>query len=317
MFAAKAHRAGTTSKIFTALLLLVHAHTTLQGSKPSHLSAMGCVEEAYSAFEPLAGPPDFAVWSEAGRARIAQARLIVPPSYRPSATCSMREAACSVALHRVEGMTDAARDSSHRSSEDELQRGVGLRFSVEDMIMGKRAGAAVVQSGGHVISTCVFQECFVWLPLPTSFESVEITMFLVGHLPRGRYTHCVERVGIPLSWRSVTLVLRPSAPSDQQPERGGHEHRDSQDASWPKTSLPSAPLVLSGERDEESESVFVSRRIREGMKKRWHSMQICSLEPEHCAQNAVCLSAVDWATLGFTDGLGIGVIESAQSMRGE
>ena len=24
-----------------------------------------------------------------------------------------------------------------------------------------------------------------------------------------------------------------------------------------------------------------------------------------------------WATLGFTDGLGIGVIESAQSMRGE
>ena len=292
MFAAKAHRANSGWAL--ALLLLVHAHTPLQGSETSDLSAMGCAEDVYSAFEPLAGPPDFAVWSEAGRARITQARLIVPPSYRPSATCSTRAAACSVTLYRVEDMTDAARDSSYSSSEDEMQRGVGLRFSIEDMIMGKRAGAAVVQSGGLVIATCVFQECFVWLPLPTGFESVEITMFLVGHLPRGRYTHCVERVGIPSSWRSVTLVLRPSAPFDEHPLGGWHERRDSQDASWPRTSLPSAPSLLLAERDEESGAVFLSRRIREGLTKGWHSMQICSLEPEHCTQNAVCRSTTDW-----------------------
>ena len=88
---------------------------------------MGCAEDVYSAFEPLAGPPDFAVWCEAGSARITQARLIVPPPYRPSATCSTRAAACSVTLYRVEDMADATRDSSYSSSEDEMRRGVGLR----------------------------------------------------------------------------------------------------------------------------------------------------------------------------------------------
>ena len=271
-----------TSKVSSGwallLLLLLHTHITLQGSEISDLAAMGCAEDVVGVFAPLGGPPDFALWSEAGRARITRARLIVPASYRPSVTCSTRTA-CSVILHRVEGISDAARDSSHRSPEEELQRGVGLRFSIEDMIMGTRAGVAVVQSGGHVIATCVFQECLVWVPLPTGAgasdsESVEITMHLVGHLPRGQQTHCVQRVEIPLSWRSVTLTVRRT--SDQQPER--------------------AASVLSGERDEESEPVLLSRRIREGLTIGWHSLEICSLELEHCTQNAVCSSAADWDT---------------------
>lgn len=40
--------------------------------------------------------------------------------------------------------------------EDEVQRGVGLRLSIEDMVMGKRAGAALVKSGGQVIPTLFF-----------------------------------------------------------------------------------------------------------------------------------------------------------------
>ncbi len=46
-------------------------------------------------------------------------------------------------------------------SEDKMQRNVGLRFSIEDMIMGKGAGAALVLSGGQVIATCVFQRICV------------------------------------------------------------------------------------------------------------------------------------------------------------